>query len=108
MPTAVRSRSDRLLPYLMERGAREQWRGLDCWRRANEGSKPVSTARRRALLLGALEHLHRARHLLEYAHIVAEQPEVTTRLAAHLGRLAHVTARTAALLRELDGPLRAG
>ncbi|HZR98729.1 MAG TPA: hypothetical protein VFE37_08485 [Chloroflexota bacterium] len=86
--------TDRHLARCVEQAAAHQTRALAWLREARDPASPLSPARRRALLLLALEHLLLARHLLQRARKVAHEPALLAHLAEHLARLQTIVANT--------------
>lgn len=87
----------------MERAAAHQTRALIWLRQARDPTAgPLSSTRRRDLLVRALEHLLAARRLLLRAHEATDRTELRQLLDSHLARLAQTTTQTERLLQELD------
>src|SRR5207248_1151129 len=99
LPGAV---NERHLARCVEQAAAHQTRALAWLRETRDPASPLSPARRRALLLLALEHLLLARHLLQRARKVAREPGLLADLGEHLARLETIVASTERRLDTLD------
>ncbi|HEY7067575.1 MAG TPA: hypothetical protein VII06_39325 [Chloroflexota bacterium] len=101
---------ERHLARCVEQAAAHQTRALAWLREARDPASPLSPARRRALLLLALEHLLLARHLLQRARKLAHDPALLDQLGEHLARLRTIVANTERRLDDLDvqGPAADG
>jgi hypothetical protein len=98
-----RNPAEERLARWMERAAAHQTRALIWLRQARDPTAgPLSSTRRRALLVRALEHLLAARRLLLRAHEATDRTELRQLLDSHLARLAQTTTQTERLLQELD------
>ncbi|MBX5493231.1 MAG: hypothetical protein IRZ14_18935 [Chloroflexi bacterium] len=87
----------------MERAASHQTRALIWLRQARDpAAGPLTTQRRRDLLVRALEHLLAARRLLLRAQAATDSADLRRLLEDHLTRLAHTTSQTERMLHELD------
>ncbi|HLH22487.1 MAG TPA: hypothetical protein VK066_08180 [Chloroflexota bacterium] len=104
MPSAV---NERHLARCVEQAAAHQTRALAWLREARDPASPLSPARRRALLLLALEHLLLARHLLQRGRKLAPEPALLAELGEHLARLDTIVANTERRLDALDLQARA-
>lgn len=93
---------ERHLARCVEQAAAHQTRALAWLREARDPASPLSPARRRALLLLALEHLLLARHLLQRARKLAHEPVLLADLGEHLARLETIVANTERRLDALD------
>lgn len=93
---------ERHLARCVEQAAAHQTRALAWLREARDPATPLSPARRRALLLLALEHLLLARHLLQRAQKLAHEASLLADLDAHLARLETIVANTERRLDTLD------
>ena len=94
--------TERHLARCVEQAASHQTRALAWLREARDPASPLSPARRRALLLLALEHLLIARHLLQRARKLTHEPALLADLAEHLARLETIVANTERRLDTLD------
>jgi hypothetical protein len=99
LPGAV---NERHLARCVEQAAAHQTRALAWLRETRDPASPLSPARRRALLLLALEHLLLARHLLQRARKLAHGPALLADLGEHLARLETIVASTERRLDTLD------
>ena len=73
----------------LERAASHQTKALAKLRQARDPARPLSTARRHTLMLDVLEHLVKARHLLQRAQATAgDNPALLATLSEQLTRLA--------------------
>jgi hypothetical protein len=93
--------NERHLARCVEQAASHQTRALAWLREARDPGSPLSPARRRALLLLALEHLLLARHLLQRARKLSCEATLLAQLGEHLARLADIVASTERRLQEL-------
>ena len=94
--------NERHLARCVEQAAAHQTRALAWLREARNPASPLSPARRRALLLLALEHVLLARHLLQRARRLAHEPALLVDIGEHLARLQTIIASTERRLDELD------
>jgi hypothetical protein len=94
--------TERHLARCVEQAAAHQTRALAWLREARDPATPLSPARRRALLLLALEHLLLARHLLGRARKLADEASLLADLGEHLARLDTIVANTERRLDSLD------
>ena len=102
--------NERHLARCVEQAAAHQTRALAWLREGRDPASPLSPARRRALLLLALEHLLLARHLLQRARKLTHEPALLGDVGEHLTRLETIIASTERRLDELDvqGPAADG
>jgi hypothetical protein len=94
--------AERHLARCVEQAAAHQTRALAWLREARDPASPLSPARRRALLLLALEHLLLARHLLQRARKLTREAALLADLAEHLARLDSIVANAERRLDALD------
>jgi hypothetical protein len=94
--------TERHLARCVEQAAAHQTRALAGLREARDPASPLAPARRRALLLLALEHLLLARHLLQSARKLAHEPALLADFSEHLARLNTILANTERRLDMLD------
>jgi hypothetical protein len=93
--------NERHLARCVEQAAAHQTRALAWLREARDPASPLTPARRRALLLLALEHLLLARHLLQRGRKLACEAALLSELGEHLARLETIIASTERRLSEL-------
>src|SRR5215213_904935 len=94
---------DDQLARWMERAASHQTRALAWLRQSRDPSLgPMSSPRRRDLLLRALEHLVSAQRLLERTRASTDAADLHEVLDTHVARLADTVAQTERRLHDLD------
>src|SRR6476659_8150004 len=92
---------ERHLARCVEQAAAHQTRALAWLREGRDPASPLPPARRRALLLLALEHLLLARHLLQRARKLSHEPALLGDVGKHLTRLDTIIVSTERRLDEL-------